>query len=147
MPVTIEEIEDEELIAQREKPKSLRLLLESLDEEDDMSNQHLERINQHIHIPIFMETMAGEIVESEVEAYIVPKMMVPILLGENYQLNYEVGLTRNVVMGTKINFAGTMHKISAMRVDRTPDFNSMRQSSLLVSKYAKAKTHQCNKTK
>ena len=262
MPVTVEEIEDEELIAQREKPKSPRHLLESLHEEDDTPNQpsgedsstqeqkevhHTSRskddhapplmdlpppppdskpirlsrkrqtppgfsslgvsvlstkgwvsgldnervdlrldscaditlisedfykslkraprmqqgmkmqlwqltdkdesLRGYVRIPIFMETTAGEIVESEAEAYVVPKMTVPILLGEDYQLNYEVGVTRNVETGTKINFAGTTHEISAMRVDRTPDFDRMRQSSLLASKYAKAKTHRRNKSK
>ena len=262
MPVTVEEIEDEELIAQREKPKSPRHLLESLHEEDDTPNQpsgedsstqeqkevhHTSRskndhapplmdlpppppdskpirlsckrqtppgfsslrvsvlstkgwvsgldnervdlrldscaditlisedfykslkraprmqqgmkmqlwqltdkdesLRGYVRILIFMETTAGEIVESEAEAYIVPRMTVPILLGEDYQLNYEVGVTRNVETGTKINFAGTTHEISAMTVDRTPDFDRMRQSSLLASKYAKAKTHRRNKSK
>ena len=95
-----------------------------------------ESLRGYVRIPIFMETMAGEIVKSEVEAYVVPRMTVPILLGEDYQVNYEVGVTRNVETGTKINFAGTVHEISAMRVDRMPDFDRMRQSSLLVSKFA-----------
>ena len=94
-----------------------------------------------------METTAGEIVESEAEAYVVPRMTVPILLGEDYQVNYEVSVTRNVETGTKINFAGTAHEISAMRVDRTPDFDRMRQSSLLVSKFARAKIHRRNKAR
>ena len=106
-----------------------------------------ESLRGYVRIPIFMETTTGEVVESEAEAYVVPRMTVPILLGEDYQLNYEVGVTRNVETGTKINFAGTSHEITAMRVDRTPDFDRMRQSSLLVSKYAKAKTHRRNKAR
>ena len=106
-----------------------------------------ESLRGYVRIPIFMETTTGEIIESEAEAYVVPKMTVPILLGEDYQVNYEVGVTRNVETGTKINFAGTTHEISAMRVDRTPDFDRLRQSSLLVSKFARAKIHRRNKAK
>ena len=65
-----------------------------------------ESLRGFIRIPIFMETTTGEIVESEAEAYVVPRMMVPILLGEDYQLNYEVGVTRNVETGTKDQFRG-----------------------------------------
>lgn len=106
-----------------------------------------ENLRGYMHIPIFMETTMGEIVESEAEAYVVPRMMVPILLGEDYQVNYEVGVTRNVETGTKINFTGTTHEVPAMRVERTPNFGRMRQSSLLISKFARAKSHRCNKAK
>jgi len=106
-----------------------------------------ESLKGYIWIPIFMETTTGEIVESEAEAYVVPRMTVPILLGEDYQVNYEVSVRRNVETGMKINFAGTTHEISAMRVDRTLDFDRMRQSSLLVSKFARAKIHRRNKVR
>ena len=47
-----------------------------------------------------MQSEEGILLESEAEAYIVPGMTVPILLGEDFQLNYEVGVTRNVELGT-----------------------------------------------
>ena len=106
-----------------------------------------ESLRGFVRIPIFMEMTTGEIVESEAEAYVVPRMTVPILLGEDYQLNYEVGVTRNVETGTRINFEGTTYEVPAMRVERTPDFGRMRQSSLLVSKFARAKIHRRNKAK
>ena len=106
-----------------------------------------ESLRGYVRIPIFMETTTGEIVESEVEAYIVPRMTVPILLGEDYQVNYEVGVTRNVETGTKINFTGMVHDIPASKVERTTDFDRMRQSALLVSKFARAKIHKRNKAK
>jgi len=94
-----------------------------------------ETLRGYVQLLIFMETSTGEIIELEAEAYVVPGMTVPILLGEDYQVNYEVGVTRNVEMGTKINFTGTLHEIPATRVERTPDFGRMRQSSFLVSKF------------
>lgn len=106
-----------------------------------------ESLRGYVRIPIFMETTVGEIVELEAEAYVVPRMTVPILLGEDYQVNYEVGVTRNVETGTRINFAGTIHEIPAARVERTTDFDRLRQSALLVSKFARAKIHRRNKAK
>ena len=79
--------------------------------------------------------------ESEVEAYIVPGMMVPILLGEDYQLNYEVGVTRNVEAGSHIHFAGTDFKVPAHRVEQTTDFDRMRQSALSAGHFIQAKLH------
>ena len=38
-------------------------------------------------------------VETEAKAYIVPKMTVPILLGEDYQMNYEVNVNRSLREG------------------------------------------------
>jgi len=106
-----------------------------------------ESLRGYVWIPIFMETTSGEIVETEAEAYVIPRMTVLILLGEDYQVNYEVGVTRNVETGTKINFAGTIHEIPATRVDRMTDFDRMRQSALLVNKFACAKIHRRNKAK
>ena len=52
-----------------------------------------------VRIPIFMTTEEGITLESEAEAYVVPGMTVPILLGEDYQLTYKIGVTRNVEEG------------------------------------------------
>jgi hypothetical protein len=106
-----------------------------------------EELKGYVRIPIFMETADGVLLESEAEAYVVPKMTVPILLGEDYQSNYELGVTRNVETGTKIHFAGSDHVIAAVGVDRTPDFTRMRQSATLVNKFVKAKTHRREKAK
>ena len=106
-----------------------------------------EELKGYVRIPIFMETADRVLLESEAEAYVVPRMTVPILLGEDYQLNYELGVTRNVETGTKIHFAGTDHEIAAVRVDRTSDFDRMRQSTMLVSKFAKAKQHRREKAR
>ena len=55
-----------------------------------------------VRIPIFMTTDDGTVLESEAEAYVVPGMTVPILLGEDYQLTYEIGVTRNVEEGPRV---------------------------------------------
>ncbi|KAF8212540.1 hypothetical protein K438DRAFT_1958260 [Mycena galopus ATCC 62051] len=45
---------------------------------------------------IFVLAVSGEILELEVEAYVVKGMTVPVLLGEDLQWNYEMGVSRNV---------------------------------------------------
>ena len=100
-----------------------------------------------VRIPIIMQSEEGILLESEAEAYIVPGMTVPILLGEDYQLNYELGVTRNVEMGTRLKFAGTDLQVLAQRVDRTSDFNRMRQSALLAGHFICSKLHRRAKAK
>lgn len=75
------------------------------------------KLRGFIQIPIFMSTDDGVIIESEAEAYIVPGMTVPILLGEDYQLTYEVGVTRNVEEGPQVHFGKTEYEIAAKPVD------------------------------
>lgn len=100
-----------------------------------------------VRIPIMMETEDGILLESEAEAYIVPGMTVPILLGEDYQLNYELGVTRNVELGTSIHFNGTSYTVPAHNVERTKDFDRMRQSALSVGHFMKSKIHRREKAK
>lgn len=42
------------------------------------------KIKGYVSMPIFILFKAGELIETEVEAYLVPNMSVPILLGKDY---------------------------------------------------------------
>ncbi len=53
-------------------------------------------------MPIFTMSEKGEIIEMEVEAYLVPNMLVPILLGKDYQVNYELTIKQSTTEGTHI---------------------------------------------
>ena len=88
-----------------------------------------------VRIPITMLSEEGILLESEAEAYIVLGMTVPILLGEDYQLNYEVGVTRNVETGAYVHFAGMDFKVPTHRVEWTTDFDRMRQSAMSVGHF------------
>ncbi|KII89481.1 hypothetical protein PLICRDRAFT_68713, partial [Plicaturopsis crispa FD-325 SS-3] len=57
-----------------------------------------------VHMPVYMDAEDGSVVETTVEAYVVPGMSVPILLGEDYQINYELTVSRNVEEGSRIRF-------------------------------------------
>jgi len=51
------------------------------------------KLRGFVCIPIYMVTDEGDTIEMEVEAYVIPNMTVPILLGEDYQQSYEVCIT------------------------------------------------------
>ena len=100
-----------------------------------------------VRIPIFMMTDDGVILESEAEAYVVPGMTVLILLGEDYQLTYELGVSRNVEEGPRIHFGRSEWVLAVQQVDRTKDFERMRQSAYSVGRFIRSKLHRRHKNK
>ena len=71
-------------------------------------------IKGFIRIPVFMEAMDGTVLETEAEAYVVPNMTVPILLGKDYHLTYELNISRSVTEGSYLHFTGTPYSVPAM---------------------------------
>jgi hypothetical protein len=71
-------------------------------------------------LKVYMTTTSGEVLEAEAEAYVVKGMSIPVLLGEDFQLNYELGVSRNVEEGTKILFTGTPFEVKATGVEPYP---------------------------
>jgi hypothetical protein len=69
------------------------------------------------------------------------RMSVPILLGEDFQLTYELVLTRNVELGTKIHFQDWEYTVKAQNVMRTPDFNRILLSNKSTMKLNRAQVH------
>ncbi|KIJ58641.1 hypothetical protein HYDPIDRAFT_171209 [Hydnomerulius pinastri MD-312] len=51
------------------------------------------RLENYVHVPVFMNATDGLVIETLAEAYVVPNMMVPILLGEDYHQTYEIGVS------------------------------------------------------
>jgi hypothetical protein len=101
----------------------------------------------YIRLPIFMTSSTGVIIETEAEAYIVPGMSVPILLGEDYQSAYELSIFRNVESGSRIRFGGTSFNIPAVGVSRSNDSSKVRKSALGTESFLRAKTHQRDKAR
>jgi len=75
--------------------------------------------------PIFVMTDDGTTLESEAEAYVVPGMTVPILLGEDYQLTYEIGVTCNMEEGPRVRFGKSDHEVAVRHVEWTKDFEHL----------------------
>ncbi|KAJ7227956.1 hypothetical protein C8J57DRAFT_1252193 [Mycena rebaudengoi] len=73
-------------------------------------------------VPIFVLTDEGLMIECEAEAYVVPGMSVPILLGEDFQGTYEIGLMRSVSQGIRVHFNDWKYAVRAQKVLRTKDY-------------------------
>lgn len=99
------------------------------------------KLKGFVRIPIFMSTDDGVTIEFEAEAYVVPGMTVPILIGEDYQLTYEVRVTRNVEEGPRVHFGKSEYDITAKQVERTRDFDRMRQSAHSIGQFIRSKLH------
>jgi hypothetical protein len=54
------------------------------------------KIKGYVDLIITTETEDGQLIELEAEAYVVPDMKAPILLGEDFQEAYEISVIRNV---------------------------------------------------
>ena len=114
-------ISQEYLESLKDKPtcqKGMKLNLWQLTDKDSM-------IQGYVRIPIFMESSDGIILETEAEAYVVPNMTVPILLGEDYHLNYELTVAHKIDFRSVVNFTGVPYSVSARGVGRTKDFDRM----------------------
>jgi hypothetical protein len=104
-------------------------------------------IKGYVTVPIFVMTEEGQLIETEAEAYVVPGMSVPILLGEDYQINYEIALTRNVESGSKLHFQNWQYTVRAQHVSRTNDLGRTLFSNQVVSKQVRAKRHRAKLVK
>ena len=105
------------------------------------------KLKGYVQIPVFMTTSTGIIIETQAEAYVVPGMTVPILLGEDYQTAYELSTHRSVESGARIRFGSTSFDIPAMGVGRTDDPPRLRKSALGVESFVKAKLHRRDKSR
>jgi hypothetical protein len=77
-------------------------------------------IKGYTKLLIIMRTTTGELIMLEAEAYVVKGMTVPILLGEDFQINYELGVSRNVETGSKIIWRNLPYEVEATGVEPYP---------------------------
>ncbi|EDR09698.1 uncharacterized protein LACBIDRAFT_326241 [Laccaria bicolor S238N-H82] len=101
----------------------------------------------YVRIPIFFVSSDGILLETEAEAYVVPNMTVPILLGEDYHVNYELIVAHKVDFRSVVNFVGVPYSVPARGVSRTKDFGRMRQSTCTTASFIKARLHKRNKAR
>ncbi|KZP21110.1 hypothetical protein FIBSPDRAFT_741208, partial [Athelia psychrophila] len=98
----------------------------------------------YVTIPVFTESEDGTMLESELEAYVVPGMSVDVLLGEDYQLSHEVTVARDLEKGSRISYRSYRscpHHVQAVAVGRTKDFDRMTPSHVSHVSYVRAKQH------
>ncbi|KIY61442.1 hypothetical protein CYLTODRAFT_362874 [Cylindrobasidium torrendii FP15055 ss-10] len=73
-------------------------------------------IEGYCTLPVFTETEEGEVLHTTAEVYLVTGMTVPLLLGEDYQLDYELSVSHNLEEGTRIRFGKSEHVVRAREV-------------------------------
>ncbi len=89
-----------------------------------------------------MESISNEIIETEVEVYVVLGMSVPILLGEDYQTNFEIGISQKVGEGCHITYGNQEHlRVKAVKVDKNEEYKRLKASAHCLQSFVKAKNH------
>ncbi|GJF00558.1 polyprotein [Phanerochaete sordida] len=94
-----------------------------------------------VHIPVYVSAEDGRLLGFTLEAYVVPGMSVPVLLGEDFHLSYELTVQRSLDFGTRVHFRGTDATAAAQGVRRTGDFSRLRRSTVALASFIKAKAH------
>ncbi|KAF8995144.1 hypothetical protein BDZ89DRAFT_1053007 [Hymenopellis radicata] len=104
-------------------------------------------IQGYCDLPIFTECIDRWTIETTVEVFLVPGMSVPLLLGKDYHINYELSVTRNIENGTTVHFGSSKFSVKAMAVDGSPDWKNLRTSAYGLAHFLKAKLHHRQQTR
>ncbi|EJD33676.1 hypothetical protein AURDEDRAFT_31679, partial [Auricularia subglabra TFB-10046 SS5] len=70
-------------------------------------------IKGYVNMPVRVTAIDGTILVFEAELYVVPDMTVEVLLGEDFQLNHELNVLRDVELGTKVLVGKTDYAFEA----------------------------------
>jgi hypothetical protein len=125
-------ISEEYIAAMKNAPKIRAGRLMNLAQLTDKGTQ----ISGYAKLKILMESLTGELLEMEAEGYVVKGMTAPILLGEDFQLTYEIGVSRNVEEGCKITFNGLPFEVKAEGVEPFPDAPEVNLLSTMLATHA-----------
>ncbi|KAI0055340.1 hypothetical protein BV25DRAFT_1770150, partial [Artomyces pyxidatus] len=61
------------------------------------------KITGYVNLSLVVQSREGPQLQFAAECYVVPGMTVPLLLGEDFHLNYELGVTRSVADGSLVS--------------------------------------------
>ncbi len=105
-----------------------------------------DHIREYVHVPVFFLSNDKSLIETEVEAWVVPKMNVLILLGEDHHLNYQVDVVQSSGQETYLKFENyPFIWVKAEPVNKTYWVPGMIKSVHLSQSFVKAKEHRQNK--
>ncbi|KAI5821776.1 hypothetical protein K523DRAFT_381833 [Schizophyllum commune Tattone D] len=94
----------------------------------------------YVKFPLFAEAEDGSWVRFEVEAYVVQGMQVPLLLGEDFQTTYELGVRRSASGNCKIDVGSSGKVLAASSARATsPGFKIRRANSARTFRLPKTK--------
>lgn len=104
------------------------------------------KIEGYIEVPVFVKSKTGELVGLLAEAYVVPGMNVPILLGEDFHLAYELTVARHVEFGTTVSVANSGWQFEAKGVQR-PTYPELTPDPSRLASFVRAKLHRRNRNR
>ncbi|KAI0684021.1 hypothetical protein BC835DRAFT_1252496, partial [Cytidiella melzeri] len=93
----------------------------------------------YVHIPVFVSSPTAGTVGMMAEAYVVPGMSVPILLGEDFQRTYELTVTRKVELGTTVTLGDSGVTVKAEGIQRPSDAGRIRKSAANEASFVRRK--------
>ncbi|KZV89348.1 hypothetical protein EXIGLDRAFT_594169, partial [Exidia glandulosa HHB12029] len=65
------------------------------------------KIKGYVIVPVWVTAEDGTRLKFSAELYVVPDMTIEVLLGEDFHLNYELSVLRNVELGTRVQVGET----------------------------------------
>ncbi|KZV89524.1 hypothetical protein EXIGLDRAFT_618091, partial [Exidia glandulosa HHB12029] len=65
------------------------------------------KIKGYVTVPVWITAEDGTRLKFSAELYVVPDMTIEVLLGEDFHLNYELNVLRNVELGSRVEVGGT----------------------------------------
>ncbi|KAH9918788.1 uncharacterized protein B0H18DRAFT_882563, partial [Fomitopsis serialis] len=71
------------------------------------------RITGYVQTQVYVKSEQGHTLKMMAECYVVPGMSSPLLLGEDFHVNYELGVTRSLEEGSAIQVGDTGYSIPA----------------------------------
>ncbi|KAI0802960.1 hypothetical protein BC629DRAFT_1241952, partial [Irpex lacteus] len=98
------------------------------------------KIEGYIDLPVYLRSKDGELVGLHAEVYVVPGMNVPILLGEDFHLAYELAVSRHVEFGTTVRLGDTGWEFEAKGVKR-PMYPGVTTDPSRLASFVRAKLH------
>jgi hypothetical protein len=93
-----------------------------------------------VNLTVFISVESGTVLELRTEAYLVPGMSVPILLGEDFQQVYELSVRRSLEEGTRVEVAHLKEEFRALPVDRDYKLPSGPREARHAQAFVHAKT-------
>lgn len=96
-------------------------------------------IQGYVDINIYVPSSQGPVLKLSAEAYVVPGMAVPILLGEDFQRTYEIGVSRDVALGCRISFGGTEWLVPAKDVEKRGKLPKLARNVEAEASFVRAK--------
>ncbi|KZV79527.1 hypothetical protein EXIGLDRAFT_631787, partial [Exidia glandulosa HHB12029] len=76
------------------------------------------KIKGYVSVPIWITAEDGTPLKFSAELYVVPDMTIEVLLGEDFHLNYELSVLRNLELGSRVQVGETGFTFPATSTDK-----------------------------